>query len=93
MRSTRSPAPSRSTRPGGRPPAKGRAKHRHRPRRQLLTTRRDLDGFDYVHERAAVNPTLTLEGVFQTGLAGQTPIFGRISWLEQAIASSIAPSK
>ena len=57
---------------------------------QLMAARRDRDGFDYFHERAAARPDqplfTSLEGLFQARAARTRPLAERIGQVQEAIA-------
>src|SRR5262245_1699952 len=56
---------------------------------QLLSARRDADGFAYFQERAQARPDqpvlLALAGVFQARLVDRQPPEQRATWIQQAI--------
>src|SRR5690242_16558547 len=56
---------------------------------QYIAARRDQDGFDYFHERAAARPDqplfTSLEGLFQARAARTLPLTERIGQVQDAI--------
>ena len=57
---------------------------------RLMAARRDAEGQEYFHERAAAEPGrglfLALEGLFQARRAGEVSLFRRVAWVNDAIA-------